>query len=292
MESILYLANDAITLMKGYKKTGKYFVMDTKRIPYEGGAITSLDDLDDEKIGSFLNKINVQSVCLLLSMKFIQWKIAEIPNIKSENMIRNLVKQEMEDLVTQDKKYVYDYRMLKKQGENGQRIMMYAVQEDIVEYAIEMAEKYRLKLTRIDIVMNAVIKVYQDFVSERYATVGFLVVEGKEVNTYLFIDGKFSYFGKSQIRSQHDSEQFPNELVSHVSQLIQFKRANYRESNLEKIFFAGVKKDVFQNVANVLRSLFQLEVGKYEEFAMIDEKSQDISEQEWLYQLGSLGEWK
>ena len=67
----------------------------------------------------------------MLSTKFVQWKIAEIPNLKSEYMIRKLVEQEMDEIVTSDKKFVYDYRMLKIQDANGLRIMMFAVQEDV-----------------------------------------------------------------------------------------------------------------------------------------------------------------
>lgn len=292
METVLYLANDAITLMKGYKKKQKYFVMDTKRFPFQGQGITSLDDLDKEKLEGILQQINAQSICLLLSTKFVQWKIAEIPQLKSEYMIRNLVKQEMDELVTSDKSYVYDYRMLKNQDGNGYRVMMYAVQEDIVAYAVEMARKYRLKLERIDLVMNSVIKMYEEHFGPKYASIGLLVAEGKEVTTYLFIDGKFRYFGKNQVRNDQHTPEYGNELVNYVSQLIQFKRANYRESTLEKFYFAGVPEQTFENVGNVLKSLFQLDVGLYDEFDMIDEKGKEVLVEEWLYQLGSLGEWK
>lgn len=292
METILYLASNAVTLMKGYKKKNKYFIMDTKKFPFHGEGIVSLQDLDKDKLEEILKQINVESLCLLLSTKFVQWKIAEIPNLKSEYMIRKLVEQEMYDTVPSDKKFIYDYRMLKKQDGNGLRVMMYAVQEDVVQLAIEMAKKYRLKLTRIDIVMNAVIKLFEDFFGERYGSIGLLVAEGKEVNTYLFIDGKFRYFGKNQIRSEVNSESYTNEIINYVSQLIQFKRANYRESELNKFYFAGVEKHVFENVSNVLNSLFQLEVGEYSEYQMLDEKGKIVPIEQWLYQLGSLGEWK
>lgn len=292
METILYIASDALTLIKGYKKKNKYFVMDTKRYPFQGEGIASLEDIDQEKLDNILKQINVESLCLLLSTKFVQWKIAEIPNLKSEYMIRKLVEQEMDEIVTSDKKFVYDYRMLKIQDANGLRIMMFAVQEDVVNYVIQMAKKYRLKLTRIDIVMNAVIKLFEDFFGERYGSIGLLVAEGKEVNTYLFIDGKFRYFGKNQIRSEVNSESYTNEIINYVSQLIQFKRANYRESELNKFYFAGVERHVFENVSNVLNSLFQLEVGEYSEYQMLDEKGKVVPIEQWLYQLGSLGEWK
>ena len=69
-----------------------------------------------------------------------------------------------------------------------------------------MSKKYRLKLTRIDNVINSIIKIFEDFFSQSYQSVGLLVAEGKEVNTYLFIDGKFRYFGKNHIRSEMNSE--------------------------------------------------------------------------------------
>ncbi len=292
METILYIASDALTLIKGYKKKNKYFVMDTKRYPFQGEGIASLEDIDQEKLDNILKQINVESLCLLLSTKFVQWKIAEIPNLKSEYMIRKLVEQEMDEIVTSDKKFVYDYRMLKIQDANGLRIMMFAVQEDVVNYVIQMSKKYRLKLTRIDIVINSIIKIFEDFFSQSYQSVGLLVAEGKEVNTYLFIDGKFRYFGKNQIRSEMNSESYPNEIVNYVSQLIQFKRANYRDAELNKFYFAGVEADNFYKVSNVLKSLFQIEVGSYDEFHMLDGKGKDIPVEQWLYQLGSLGEWK
>lgn len=292
METILYIASDALTLMKGYKKKNKYFVMDTKRYPFQGEGIASLEDIDQEKLDNILKQINVESLCLLLSTKFVQWKIAEIPNLKSEYMIRKLVEQEMDEIVTSDKKFVYDYRMLKIQDANGLRIMMFAVQEDVVNYVIQMSKKYRLKLTRIDIVINSIIKIFEDFFSQSYQSVGLLVAEGKEVNTYLFIDGKFRYFGKNQIRSEMNSESYANEIVNYVSQLIQFKRANYRDAELNKFYFAGVEADNFYKVSNVLKSLFQIEVGSYDEFHMLDGKGKDIPVEQWLYQLGSLGEWK
>ena len=292
METILYIASDALTLMKGYKKKNKYFVMDTKRYPFQGEGIASLEDIDQEKLNNILKQINAESLCLLLSTKFVQWKIAEIPNLKSEYMIRKLVEQEMDEIVTSDKKFVYDYRMLKIQDANGLRIMMFAVQEDVVNYAIQMSKKYRLKLTRIDIVMNSIIKIFEDFFSQSYQSVGLLVAEGKEVNTYLFIDGKFRYFGKNQIRSEMNSESYANEIVNYISQLIQFKRANYRDAEFNKFYFAGVEADNFYKVSNVLKSLFQIEVGSYDEFHMLDGKGKDIPVEQWLYQLGSLGEWK
>ncbi len=292
METILYIASDALTLIKGYKKKNKYFVMDTKRYPFQGEGIASLEDIDQEKLDNILKQINVESLCLLLSTKFVQWKIAEIPNLKSEYMIRKLVEQEMDEIVTSDKKFVYDYRMLKIQDANGLRIMMFAVQEDVVNYVIQMSKKYRLKLTRIDIVINSIIKIFEDFFSQSYQSVGLLVAEGKEVNTYLFIDGKFRYFGKNQIRSEMNSESYANEIVNYVSQLIQFKRANYRDAELNKFYFAGVEADNFYKVSNVLKSLFQIEVGSYDEFHMLDGKGKDIPVEQWLYQLGSLGEWK
>ena len=292
METILYIASDALTLIKGYKKKNKYFVMDTKRYPSQGEGIASLEDIDQEKLDNILKQINVESLCLLLSTKFVQWKIAEIPNLKSEYMIRKLVEQEMDEIVTSDKKFVYDYRMLKIQDANGLRIMMFAVQEDVVNYVIQMSKKYRLKLTRIDIVINSIIKIFEDFFSQSYQSVGLLVAEGKEVNTYLFIDGKFRYFGKNQIRSEMNSESYANEIVNYVSQLIQFKRANYRDAELNKFYFAGVEADNFYKVSNVLKSLFQIEVGSYDEFHMLDGKGKDIPVEQWLYQLGSLGEWK
>lgn len=292
METTLYLASDALTLVKGYKKKNKYFVMDTKRYPFKGEGIASLDDIDQEKLDEILKQINAESICLLLSTKFVQWKIAEIPNLKSEYMIRKLVEQEMDEIVASDKKYVYDYRMLKNQDANGLRIMMFAVQEDVVQYAIEMSKKYRLKFSRIDIVMNSIIKIFEDFFSQRYQSVGLLVAEGKEVNTYLFIDGKFRYFGKNQVRSEINSDSYANEIVNYVSQLIQFKRANYRDAEMNKFYFAGVEAGVFKNVSNVLKSLFQIDVGDYDEFHMLDEKGKDIPVEQWLYQLGSLGEWK
>ena len=155
-----------------------------------------------------------------------------------------------------------------------------------------MSKKYRLKLTRIDIVINSIIKIFEDFFSQSYQSVGLLVAEAKEVNTYLFIDGKFRYFGKNQIRSEMNSESYANEIVNYVSQLIQFKRANYRDAELNKFYFAGVEADNFYKVSNVLKSLFQIEVGSYDEFHMLDGKGKDIPVEQWLYQLGSLGEWK
>lgn len=289
MEVVIYINQNNIKIAKGHTTQDGYYVKSLEEV-YMKYNETQPQQFTNEFINIMHDK-NIDQAILVLSTKDISWKTGEIPQTKSLHLAREIVKRELEEITDSNKEYVYDFRLMKKQDKVGQRVLMFALEKEKIEFYINLFKQAHIKLTKITVSLNSVIRVYEHVFCHKHPTMAIISIEKKEVNTFLFIEEKFRYFGKDSISDSKDSLTLRNELINRVSQVIQFQRGNFRNNPLKDIIFIGMDKQDFSVLKGTFENLFQVHVKSLNEYQLLDKRSQKSIEECELVILGALKEW-
>ena len=210
MATVIYINQNCIKILDGHQTQENYYVKDYKKI------MMKYNENDKEQyvqeLIHILNQLDIDSATLVLHTRNISWKIGEIPQMKSIYLAREVIKKELEDITDAQKEYVCDFRLMKKQDKAGIRVLMFAVEKEKIEFYVNIAvekekiefyvnifKQTRVKLTKIDVTLNSIIKIYEHVFCRHHQTMAIISIENKDVNTFLFIDGKFRYYGKDSM---------------------------------------------------------------------------------------------
>ncbi len=289
MATVIYINQNCIKILDGHQTQENYYVKDYKKI------MMKYNENDKEQyvqeLIHILNQLDIDSATLVLHTRNISWKIGEIPQMKSIYLAREVIKKELEDITDAQKEYVCDFRLMKKQDKAGIRVLMFAVEKEKIEFYVNIFKQTRVKLTKIDVTLNSIIKIYEHVFCRHHQTMAIISIENKDVNTFLFIDGKFRYYGKDSMFNDYDSLTLRNELINKVSQVIQFQRGNFRDSTLEDIIVVGLPEEDFSVLQISIKNLFQIDVKNIDYYDLLDKRSQKIDINEGIVNLGALKEW-
>lgn len=259
MSNVIYISKKLIRVVSGHKSSCGYYVENAQDIELLNDE-SNLEVFKEELISKLSELKSLKDVTLILNVQNFFWKVGEIPVVKSNHLAREIVKKELEDMTDASKEYVYDYRLALRQDTVGIRVLMFAIEKEKLEFYLNVFNEVGIKLKNVDVSLNCLIKVYEYLFSSRHTGLGFIDIEKNEINTVLFVEGKFRYYGKDTIEPGTDMSRLRNQLINKVSQLIQFQRGNFRDSSIEKIIISGLESEEFDIFENTLQNLFQIRV--------------------------------
>ena len=290
MENIIYFNQNILKLVRG-EQTKDGYIVDL----YQEIILPSQNIYSDEyarEVVKHLKNITLLNATLVLDSHGALWKVGKIPVVKSLRMARELVIKELQEMVDPHVEYVYDFRLFKKQEKTGMRVLMFAMDKKIVERFIDIFNQAQVNIDRIDISLNCLVSVYEHCFRHDYPLIGIIDIQKQQINTLLYVDGKFSYYGQDTLPEYEDSEQLRTTLVNKVSQLIQFQRSHFRDQTLKDVVISGIRQENLDDLKNTLKYLFHIQLLNFNDDQFVKYKRINTETVQGIVNIGALKERK
>lgn len=242
MKHYIYIQNDGVQLVS---KKGKNFTYAT--VPLQAGAIVNgvimrPDDIK-QAISQFPTK--PKAVTLVVDSTNIIIKKVEMPKI-SAGQLDQIIKGEF-DLFQREDKYVFDANVMAQSG-NTMTVLCYAVAKDFLDGYLSVFKDLKIKLLRIDTVMNSVIKYIASMPTLNQKTFVLNIVVADNLLTILFEQGSYKFSNRSRIMGQDNPAMYSQNLFARLSSMVQFHQSEKSKFPIEQSYYIGLSPE---NIAHL-----------------------------------------
>ncbi|WKY47930.1 pilus assembly protein PilM [Eubacteriaceae bacterium ES3] len=243
METLVFFSNKGIEVVKGVKGKGRLNIEASYNFPMEEGAMLNGVITDVEMVESVLkeaaqtHKNLFQNVKLIIDSSLIAIKNIEIPTLKKKDM-EKLVATEFEDSAGNYEDLVADYTMIP--GPTKENMLCIGLEKGVLETYVNLFKGLKIKIKSIDVGLNAIIQYITQTKDYKGMTLAINVVDGKNLVSLLFNEGKYIFSNRSRLLADRGTESFAMELSDKLSTLIQFHKSQKMESELNMSIYAGL----------------------------------------------------
>ncbi|MDK2942551.1 MAG: hypothetical protein PWP56_2064 [Acetobacterium sp.] len=243
METLVFFSNKGIQVIKGVKGKGRLTIESTYDFPLEKGAMLNGVITDVEMVEAVLkeaaqaHKNLFQNVKLIIDSSLIAIKNIEIPTLKKSEM-EKLVATEFEDTAGNYEDLVVDYTMIS--GPKKENMLCIGLEKGVLETYVALFKRLKIKIKSIDVGLNTIIQYITQTKDYRGMTVAVNVVDGKNMLSLLFNEGRYIFSNRSRLLTDRGSESFAMELSDKLSTLIQFHKSQKHEAELNMSIYAGL----------------------------------------------------
>ena len=246
-EAVIHLTNTSIKVIQGSISANKTITIDSfEEIALLEGTMLDGGIMDEEGVKSALRTIYQQGIHaarLVIDSGQILRKNAIIPKLKHDEILQ-VCKDELNTLEGENEDLIYDYTILQEQlkEQEGMEVLCCAIAKKFLKVYVDIFEQTKIKLLSIDIASNVLYKltkIIPEFSNKTYAITNF---DGNDVSSSLFVDNHLAFTIRSRLFAERGSIAFVSELTTNITQLIQFNKSQYKDKNLEVIYFSGLDK--------------------------------------------------
>lgn len=171
------------------------------------------------------------------STRFIS-RTATIPKLnrkKSEEIVR----REFAD-VEEREDPLYDYMVLEDvEHTKMQQVLGTTVDRSFIEGFADIFEHLGIQITFVDLALSGAIRLLRLHPALQSKTCVIQVLDGDNLVSFLFINGKYKYSNSSRLFSEHGTSEFGVEIGRNVSSIVQFNASEKSEYEITDVYFAG-----------------------------------------------------
>lgn len=267
-EHVVYISSHAIQLIKGSCEQDDVIkVQSCTEVALDENAIINGVITDEQQVTKGLQTLaasGVRSCRLVIDSGQILMKNIEIPMLKKRE-IKDVVKHALSDIDSSYEDLMYDYSVLSTRLENKRNkaeILCCGMERKLLASYVEVFENAGIRLLSVDVSVNALLKLTQelnDFINKTYIV---SVVDANNVSSYLFIENHYVFSKRARLFSERGSDAFITEMISTVSQLMQFGKSNY-SIPVSYAYFCGLNEQENAVVNESVRSNLHIEAGVF-----------------------------
>lgn len=263
MKTFIYIKNDAIQLVYQQKDGCK-----TAEIPLEKGCILNGVIIDPNAIKTALASVNPlpKSVTLVVDSSNIMTKKMQVPAVSQKKLLE-IVKGEF-DLFQKDDQYLFDANVL-QQGAML-TVMSYAVNKDFIDAYRAIFEKLSIKVTRIEVAINGIIKHVAQIPQLQNETFLLNILSGDNMLSLLFEQGQYKLTNRNRLL-QTGQDGATAELYSKLSSMVQFSQSEKSAYSIQRSYYIGLSVDQLLALAQYTAGVSGVEIRPYIDPSMPDE---------------------
>lgn len=260
-EYVIFISNHNVQVIKGScDRNDMIKVDDYKQYELTEGCMINGIITDDQPIKEILDTIKgngVNSCRLVIDSGQIIVKNMNIPILKGKEIIK-IVQDELASVEQGNEEMIYDYSVLRKNYEDqpGGEILCCSLEKKLLISYIDLFSSAGIKLTSVDISVNALMKLTQELPDLEHQTYIVSILDGNNVSSYLFEDNHYTFSNRSRLFSERGTNAFITEMSSNISQLIQFNKSKRSLYTIETAYFCGLEDEeepiIFDNIRRSL----------------------------------------
>lgn len=260
-EYVIFISNHNVQVIKGScDRNDMIKVDDYKQYELTEGCMINGIITDDQPIKEILDTIKgngVNSCRLVIDSGQIIVKNMNIPILKGKEIIK-IVQDELASVEQGNEEMIYDYSVLRKNYEDqpGGEILCCSLEKKLLTSYIDLFSSAGIKLTTVDISVNALMKLTQELPDLEHQTYIVSILDGNNVSSYLFEDNHYTFSNRSRLFSERGTNAFITEMSSNISQLIQFNKSKRSLYTIETAYFCGLEDEeepiIFDNIRRSL----------------------------------------
>jgi len=258
MTTVVYLSNNIIRVVVGDRAVDRAVIKkEVLTVIPEGslinGVITDAEELVRE-LSRFWDKYNLprKGVHIVVhSSKFVvkQFRLPKVGKRKTEAMIP------MEfAAVDRYEDPVYDYTKIPGgETKSTQEVMGLMADRRFVEEYINLFGKLGIEVSGFANSLGAAVKALNSFPQLESETCIVQIVDGHNLESFLWVDGKFAQSTNQRIIAEPQSQAFGIEILQHTSTMLQFYQSLKLEQQLEDVYVCGVSRRVIGELRELER---------------------------------------
>lgn len=263
MSTSLYVSNERLAAVCGVASRARASIQAYASAALPAGAVLN-GVVTDEKLftdaltnlrGQLGNRLN--SVRLVVSSSQIYVKRAAVPKV-STRKLADLVKNEFSDVEAGDDELLCDYRILSENGKDGgQTALLCAAKRGLIATYDELYRANRIRLTGVDVAVDALAKLVTLLPSLRNGTFILLDLDGNTLEAALFVLGEFRFHNRTRLMNERGTLESIAEITRIVSSMIQFNTSERSGQSVSAVHLIGTR-DTELALMNSLQTAFDL----------------------------------
>ncbi|WP_409968068.1 hypothetical protein RFF05_16285 [Bengtsoniella intestinalis] len=248
MKHYIYIKNDEIQLVS---KKGKDYTYTT--VPVQPGAIVNGVIMRHEDIKQAISQLSPmpKAVTLVVDSTNIIIKKVEMPKISS-SQLDQMIKGEF-DLFQREDKYLFDANVV-EQTATTMSVLCYAVAKDFLDGYLSIFKDLKIKIRRIDTVMNSVIKYVATVPTLQSQTFVLNIVVGDNLLSILFEQGSYKFSNRSRLMGQDNSAMYSQNLFARLSSMVQFSQSERSKFPIGQSYYIGVPQEQLAHLSVFMTS--------------------------------------
>lgn len=252
MITSVYLSNNIIRAVTGNGGRKITLQKEASQLMGEGnlinGVITNAAGLEAE-LKEFWSKHNLprNNVYLVVNSSKFVTKQLSLPNVKRSKLMP-VIPMEFAD-VERYEDAIYDYMQMPKSVQKSmQDILGVMVERSFVEEYVQLFEHMGIKLAGFSTAIGSAIKTLDYLPSMQKKNCIVQVVDGYNLESILWVDGKYVHSTSRRIFAEPGTEEFHTEVLRHTNSTMQFFDAMKLEQKINEVYIGGVKKEEIENL--------------------------------------------
>ncbi len=236
-----------IQIVKGKERAYKY-----ESISLAEGSVLNGAILNGEEIVSKLKeqKKKLGKVTLIIDSSNVMIKTIQAPKLSKKKLL-GMVKSEFD--LGEGYEYIYDMNILTKVGKEN-IVLGCAVPKDFLEKYIAIFKEARIKVLRIDVAVNGLIKYVNQVEAFKDKTCLINIVYGNTLLSLLFENGIYKLSNRNRMFNEQGTEGYSTELFTKFSTTVQYGQSQDTEERISHSYYIGVDGKTMRYYTHYVKS--------------------------------------
>lgn len=267
-ETVIHLTSNSLKVVEGFINNSSMIKIENfEEYAFLEGTMLNGVIMEEDNVKDVLRLLcqkGIRQARLVVDSGQILRKHAIVPKLKHSEVLQ-LCKDELNTVEGDYEDLIYDYTILQEELENqdGMEILCCAMEKKFLQSYIDLFEEMNIKLLSIDIATNALFKLTHIMPELKDKTYAVSIIDGNDVSSSLFVNNKLVFTNRSRLFSERGSVAFVTELTTNITQLIQFNKSQYKDTDIDIVYFCGLDEyeetmvyDVVKNTLDVRADCF------------------------------------
>lgn len=250
--AILYLSNKLVQVIEAKEKRKTVFVQNVWQEEAPEGSIINGIITDEEAFASWIrdffakNKLPQKEISLVVNSSQFNHKVLEFPQVKDAE-IKKMIPREFSEYRTDNTLFTY-YVLDKNKNTKMQSVLATAVEKEFLLSYINLFKQAGIEISSIDSEINSLVRLFSNSPEIQNTTCMIQILDGREVISMLFVEGRYFYSQKNRLFSHEILEEMPKELLDIRDKLFQFATAQKIKEPIRKIYLCGKGQNELKNM--------------------------------------------
>lgn len=281
---VIYISTHAVQVICGSSdKEDMIKIFNFDEIELQEGAMINGVIMDDSLVTEALIQIKnkgVKKARLVIDSGQILLRNLVVPFVSKKELMKYTI-DELSNINESYEDLIYDYGVLRNCYVDGEQskgeILCCGIERKLLSSYIEIFHSAGIKLKSIDIAVNVLQKFAQELSELDGKTYIVSVLDANNVTSYLFENNCYAFSNRARLFSERGTEAFQNEMVSSISQLIQFSKAKHSTYTIENAYFCGLNNDEETGVYNSIMRNLKISAEKFPNSSIVCQTNYDQS---------------
>lgn len=259
MKLSLNLAEDAIIAVKGGGDR-VLRIVDCQRYRLPQGSLINDVIVDEAPFKTVLEQIKRKhpadrnKIHLVLGSNQILTKVMQVPCLPHKQLL-TLVQRELETYKVEDKEMIYDYGVIRQHNGYGHAgtILGAAIEREKLDYYRKVFKECGMKIKSMNVALNVVTNLAEHLPSLKGKTYILAVLDGRNMQTSLYIDGIYRHTGRIRFLYERNTEELLRETVKEIGIIGSFARSLEYGAPVSAVYFCGLEKEEEEPLFEMLR---------------------------------------